>query len=109
MVTVTNYQTKKSKDGREFTMLEMQGGLEMVQSQQTGRFYATIKKCQVSTTFDETLAKTLIGTQMPGIIARIPCDAYEYTVESTGEVITLMHRWGYLPEGAQTPMLESAN
>ncbi|RYE56995.1 MAG: hypothetical protein EOP48_06780 [Sphingobacteriales bacterium] len=106
MVTVTNYKVKHAKDGRNFTLLELQGGLEMVQSNQTGRFYATVRKCTVSTTFDEMIAKTLIGTQMPGKITRVECDPYEYTVESTGEVIMLAHRWGFWPENSKAPMSE---
>jgi hypothetical protein len=109
MVTVTNYKTKQAKDGRDFTLLELQGGLEMVQSKETQRFYATVRKCTVTTTFDEAVAKSLIGTQMPGRIVRVECEPYEYTVENTGEVITLAHRWGYWPEGAEAPMLEAVN
>ena len=107
MVTVTGYKTKEAKDGRTFTLLEMTGGLEMVQSQTTQRFYATVRKCSVSTTFDAMVAESLVGTQLPGRIVRIECDPYEYTVENTGEVITLAHRWGYIPEGAVSPMEEA--
>jgi len=106
MVTVSDYRVKQTKDGRDFTLLELQGGLEMVQSNHNGRFYATVRKCTVSTTFDEAVAKSLLGSQLPGKIARVACDPYEYTVESTGEVITLAHRWGYWPENADVPMSE---
>lgn len=109
MVTVSDYKVKQAKDGRDFTLLELQGGLEMVQSSQTGRFYATVRKCTVSTTFDEMVAKTLVGTQLSGKIVRVECDPYEYTIESSGEVITLAHRWGYWPEGANAPMEEALN
>ena len=109
MVTVTGYKTKQAKDGRDFTLLEMQGGLEMVQSNQTGKFYATVRKCTVSTTFDELVATSLIGTQLPGKIVRVECDPFEYTIEATGEIITLAHRWGYVPEGAVAPMEEALN
>lgn len=81
----------------------------MVQSQQNGRFYATVRKCTVSTTFDDKVAKSLIGTQLLGRIVRVECEPYEYTLESTGEVISLAHRWGYWPEGADAPMLEVAS
>lgn len=109
MVTVTDYKVKQAKDGRDFVLLELQGGLEMVQSQANNRFYATVRKCTVSTTFEERMAKSLIGSQMPGKIVRVACDPYEYTVESTGEAITLCHRWGYWPEGAEAPMAEVMN
>jgi hypothetical protein len=102
MLTVTSYQKRQSKDGREFITLELQGGLEMVQSQETGRFYATVRKCSMPTTFDENIAKALVGNQVSGTIVRVSCDPYEYTVPSTGEVITLAHRWSYQPQTATT-------
>lgn len=109
MVTVVNYETKTAKDGKTFTILHLQGGLEMVQSSQTGKFYATIRKCTCTTTFDESIAESLIGTQIPGRVARVECDAYPYVVESTGEEIILTHRWSYLPENATTPMMETVS
>src|SRR4051794_27523187 len=107
MVTVTGYKTKETKDGRTFTVLQLTGGLEMIQSQQTGAFYGTVRKCTVSTTFNEEVAKSLVGTQIPGKIARVECSPYEFTIENTGEVITLAHRWSYWPEGATAPMEEA--
>lgn len=109
MVTVVNYLTKQAKDGREFVLLQLQGGVEMVQSQQTGKFYATVRKCTVSTTFDEATAKSLIGTQLPGKIVRIDCEPYEYVEESTGQVLSLAHRWTFWPEGADAPMPEAVS
>jgi len=105
MLTVTSYQKRTSKEGREYLTLELQGGLEMIQSQVTGRFYATIRKSSVTTTFDEGVAKMLVGTQIPGKIVRTECDPYEYTIQNTGEVVTLTHRWSYQPEGANAPQM----
>ena len=59
MLTVTNYKTRISKEGKEYLTLEIQGGLEMIQSQVTGRFYATVRKSSVTTTFGEDVAKML--------------------------------------------------
>ena len=70
----------------------------MVQSSNTGRFYATAKRCSVTCTFSEEIAKTLIGKQMKGRIERVQSDPYEYTVKETGELITLAHTYNYLPE-----------
>jgi hypothetical protein len=108
MLTVTNYKTRISKEGKEYLSLEIQGGLQMIQSQVTGRFYATVRKSSVSTTFGEDVAKMLIGTQIPGSIVRVECDPYEYTIQNTGEVVTLTHSWTYQPEGAATPQLVSS-
>ena len=98
MVTVINYSLKKGKEGKPFVSLELQGDMEMVQSMETGRFYATAKKCSVTSTFNEETAKTLIGKQIPGTIQRIETESYEYTVPETGEVILLQHTYQYVPE-----------
>ena len=79
-------------------MLQVQGNVEMVQSKQTGRFYATAPKCRVSCTFDEQTARSLIGEQMPGKIVKEECDPYEYVTEK-GESLHLSYRWGYAPDG----------
>jgi hypothetical protein len=74
----------------------------MVQSMQTGKFYATAKRCFITSTFDEETAKALVGTKMPGSIERVECDPYDYTVPETGEVISLMHTYQYVPEPASS-------
>jgi hypothetical protein len=104
MVTVTNYSKQQSKDGSSFIKLELQGDLIMAQSQQTGKFYATAKRCSITSTFTEDQAKHLIGNELPGRIEKLDCESYEYTVPETGEVVTISHRYEYLPEGVPTPM-----
>ena len=106
MLTVTNYQKRISKEGKEYLTLEIQGGLEMIQSQTKGRFYAAVRKSIVTTTFGENVAKTLIGSQIPGKIVRTECDPYEYTIQNTGEVVTLAHRWSYQPENSAVQLME---
>lgn len=101
MVTVINYKKRQAEDGREFFALEVQGGIEMVQSQ-TGNFYATARKSSITSTFDEMTCTDLIGTQIPGNIEKIECDPYQYTVKDTGDVIMLHHRYTYQPEGVST-------
>lgn len=81
-----------------FVLLELSGDIEMVQSMNTLKFYATVRKCTVTTTVDLDTAKSFIGTKMPGRIVRAKSDPYEFTVPSTGEQITLGHKWEYLPE-----------
>ena len=75
MVTITNYHLRKNKMGKSFVALELQGDVEFVQSLETGRFYATSKRCTITSTFDEERAKSLIGTKMPGKIERQSCVA----------------------------------
>jgi hypothetical protein len=104
MVTVVGYETRKNKENEPFMALILQGDLVMVQSSDSGRYYATAKKTSITSTFTEEEAKALIGRQIGGRIEKIECPEYEYTVEETGEVITLSHRWEFLPESAPSPM-----
>jgi hypothetical protein len=106
MLTVTSYKVRVSKEGKEYLTLEIQGGLEMIQSQVTGRFYMTVRKSSMTATFGEEVAKLFVGTQIPGKIVRTECDPYEYTIQNTGEVVTLTHRWSYQPEGAAVPQMQ---
>jgi hypothetical protein len=104
MVKITNYETRKNKENEPFVVLILQGDLVMVQSSDSGRWYATAKQTSITSTFSEEQAKALIGQQIPGSIIKSLCEPYEYTVEETGEVIMLSHRWEFLPENAPTPM-----
>ena len=108
MVTIINYKKRTSTDGKEFFVLVVQGGIEMVKSQSTEKFYATAKKAQITSTFDECTCSALIGTEMPGKIVRQECPAYEYTVKETGEVIELTHEYAYVSEQEASKMNDSA-
>ena len=107
MITIIGYALRKSKEGKQFVALQLQGDMELVQSQETGRFYATAKKCFITSTFDEPTAQALIGHKMPGTIERVQCAAYDYTVPETGEVIKLTHSYHYVPENKQSPEASS--
>jgi hypothetical protein len=104
MVKIVDYHIRENSQGKSFVSLELQGELEMVQSIETGRFYATARRCSITSTFDEDTAKSLIGKTLPGRIARVQVDAYDYTVRETGEVIKLAHSYQYLPE--ETPVVQ---
>ena len=97
MVKLTNYKIRKRSNGETFVTLELTGNLEMVQSQQTGKFYATLRKCSIPSTLDDQTAKGLIGSTMEGTISKVECDPYSYTIQSTGEVITLNYSYQYQP------------
>ena len=98
MVKITDYKVWQREDGTSFCTLELQGGLEMVQSQETGKFYATIRKTSIATTFDEATCKAVVGTEMPGTIVKQEVEPYSYVVKETGEEITLSHRWVYVQD-----------
>ena len=99
MVTVINALKRTSAKG-DFMVLELMGGIEMVQSQTTGKFYATARKCTVPSSFTEPVAMAMIGSQMPGMVERVKSEPYDYTVKETGEVIKLAHTYEYRPEKA---------
>ncbi|HDZ04672.1 hypothetical protein LCGC14_0354340 [marine sediment metagenome] len=98
MVTIKNYKTITKDDGEKFYALIVQGGVEPVKSNRTGRVYFTTRTATVPTTFDEQTCKEIIGNQFNGEIQKIECEAYDYTVESSGEIIELNHRWEYVDE-----------
>lgn len=102
MVTVSNYMERMRKDGSSFIVLEITGGVELVQSTNTGNFYATVRKCTIPSTFDENVAKGLIGSQLPGDIVRVNVPAYEYINKRTGEIMTLQHGYSFQPEGSMS-------
>ena len=107
MVKVTNYAVRERKDGTTFIALEISGGLEIQQSQTTGNFYATVKKCSIPSTFDENIAKTMIGQQIDGEVVRVETDPYEYVNKRTGEIMTLQHGYAYRPAGSMELIGES--
>ena len=99
MLRVIKFQVRMNAIGEPFNALIVQGGLTMVQSKETGLYYATAKKASIPTTFDEETCKSLIGQEIEGSVEKVECSPYEFTNEETGEVIELDHRWVYLKPG----------
>jgi hypothetical protein len=87
----------QNKEGKDFISLQLQGGIEAMQSQQTGKMYLTARTAWIPSTFDESTAQSLIGSALPGTINRVACEPYEYTIKDTGEVITLGYTYEYVP------------
>jgi hypothetical protein len=102
MVTVSDYAVRQNAEGKDFVVLILQGDMELVKSQTTGNFYATAKKCTITSTFNENTAAALIGKEIPGKIIKQDCEPYEFIVPETAEVLELSHRWVYIPD--ETPM-----
>ena len=98
METVSSYAVRTRNDGTTFIALELSGGVELVQSNNSGKFYATVRKTSIPSTFNETIAKGLIGSQMPGSIVRVQVDPYQFVNQRTGEVLTLQHSFSYQQE-----------
>ena len=99
MVRIIDYRVRQNSDGEPFLALIVQGGLQLVKSKETGMYYATAKKASIPSTFDEDTCKSLIGQEIEGTIERVECEPYEFTVEDTGEIMTLDHRWVFVKEG----------
>jgi hypothetical protein len=96
MVRIVNYQKRTTEEGKVFFTLELQGGVEIVKSQETGKSYMTARKASMSCTFDELTCQSLIGTELPGSVKKVQCEEYSYTIKDTGEIITLSHRFEYV-------------
>ena len=96
MVTVKEIRKVENSKGEEFYGLIVQSGAMAVKSKSTGRVYLTAKTAFVSTTFDEKTASSLIGVEFEGTIRKVETDPYEYTIQATGEIIELTHRWEYV-------------
>ena len=99
MVKIIDVKTVKTEVGKEFNMLVVQGGIEPLVSNKTGKIYFTMRKAIVSTTFDAATCSSLIGTELPGKVEKVDCQPYEYIVKETGEILTLSHNWQYIDEG----------
>lgn len=109
MVRIVNYQKRTTEEGKEFFTLELQGGVEIVKSQETGKNYMTARKASMSCTFDEATCISLIGTELPGSVKKVACEDYSYTIKETGEIITLSHRFEYVEYEAPKYSPEKSN
>ena len=98
MVKIIDFKTYQNDDGEDYHALILQGGLESVRSQESGQIYFTARTARVSCTFNETMCKSLIGTDLPGKIQKEETEAYEYKIPNTDEVIELTHRFVYVSE-----------
>lgn len=101
MVTVTNALERVKKDGTTFPVLEISGGAELVLSQTTQRYYATLRKCTIPFTGTMDVAKMLIGQKIEGEIVKVICEPYSFTNPRTGEVLQLQHGYSYRPKDSQ--------
>jgi hypothetical protein len=100
MVTITNFFEVQRKDGTTFVSLELTGGAEIIQSQNTGKFYVTVRKCRIPSTVDTIVAQTMIGQRLPGEVVKVITEPYDFINPKTGEVISLQHSWAYQPKEA---------
>jgi hypothetical protein len=98
MVTIVDFQKRKNKKDEEFNVLILQGDLETVISKETGKPYFTARKTSIPCTFDETMAKALLGKVLPGEIQKLECKEYEFNIPGTNKKIKLGYSYAYSPE-----------
>lgn len=98
MVTVSGFAERQRKDGNPFITLELTGSVEIVESQTSGKMYATVRKVSIPSTFDASIAQAMIGQKIEGEFVRVICEPYEYVNPRTGEIMKLQHSWAYQPK-----------
>lgn len=98
MVKIIGFKRRETEEGKVFFVLELQGGITMVKSKETNKFYVTANKATISSTFDEQTCRALLGTELEGRIEKVASEPYQYTVKETGEVIMLSHRFEYMED-----------
>ncbi|MBU6158433.1 MAG: hypothetical protein KGP35_05310 [Bacteroidetes bacterium] len=98
MVTVTSCHERQKTDGSTFVVLEISGGVELVLSQKTNRYYATLRKCTIPFTGTLDVARLMLGQKIEGEIVKAICSPYEFVNPRTGEVMVLQHSWAYRPK-----------
>lgn len=97
MVKIIDYKKAENKEGKEFFLLILMGGITFVKSTITGSFYATAWKCSITSTFSEEICKSLVGTMVAGEIQKVESEPYEYKIKETGETIMLTHKYSFNP------------
>jgi len=95
MVTIVGLEKRTSADGNTFNVIQLQGRIEVVTSKETGKPYLTARKTSIPCTFDEVMAKSLIGQTLPGDIERMEVDEYEFTIPGTKKKLKLSHSYRY--------------
>lgn len=109
MLQISKVKTIQKHDGTSFISLVLEGGVELVQSKNTGKFYAKGKKALMPTTLSEGAAIELVGSTIPGSIQRVSCDGYDFTIKDSGEVIRLYHTYLYSPDMEDVSVITSSS
>ena len=98
MVTISGVEKRKNKKDEDFNVLILHGDVETVISKETGKPYLTARKTSIPCTFDEVVAKKMLGKELPGEILKMDCDEYDFTIPETGKKIKLDYTYVYNPE-----------
>ena len=99
MVTIVGLEKRINKvKNEEFTVMILQGGIEVVESKTTGKPYLTARKTSIPCTFSDKFAETMVGQSLPGVIERKECVPYEFIIPNTKKKVTLHHTFQYSPK-----------
>jgi hypothetical protein len=101
VVTVIDVLEIENAEGDTFVSLVLQGGITMIQSKSSGKFYATTKRTRIASTFDLEDAKHMIGEKIPGSIQKVPCEPYEYQIPDSNETVTLDFTYKFVSKGSK--------
>ena len=100
MVTIVDCVKRTNNQGSEFIALIVQSDLEIVTSK-NGSVYCTVKKASIPSTLENLeTAKMMLGKVLPGTIEKVECAPYDRVTEN-GELVTLNHRYSYVPESSR--------
>lgn len=98
MVTVIGWQKRQKENGDSFNVLNLQGGLELIKSSKTEKFYGTARKTNLVCTFNEAMCASMVGQKLAGTIEKTQCEPYEYLIPDSGEKVMLDYTYSYNPE-----------
>ena len=99
MVTITDFKKRENTQGKEFIVLVLEGDLELVKSQESKQYYATVRRTTIASTLSEAVSSNLVGKTLPGTIEKVETKPYDYMNRETGEVIQLDFTFRYNPNG----------
>ena len=97
MVTIVDVAKTIKKDGSTMISIVVQGGMEPVVSNTSGRVYMTARKTRIPCTFTYEAAKAMIGQTMPGTIRRVDSEPYSMVIPGTGKKVKLNYTYVYDP------------
>jgi len=100
MVTIIGYSRKTNLRGKDFNVLVLQGGIELVKSKTSDSHYLTAMRCTIPSTFNDETCEFIIGQKLPGKIVKKSCEPFLYVDKVTGEEIEFNYRYAFLPEGS---------
>jgi len=105
-VKIIDFAKRVNSEGKEFFALILMGGITLIKSSISGNYYASAWKTSITSTFSESVCKTLVGQTLPGVIERIEVEPYPFKIPTTGETIMLTHKYRFNAEPNNPTMEE---